>query len=91
MEWENDFYESERDNAINRAKSYFKIPSGHALIEDPIPHCAINHDSINHITARVFLSHQNLKTGSILTKIINLEFHDNGVQTSWGYKGSDNG
>lgn len=92
QEYEYDFYESERINAINEAILWLNIPEGCFILESPEPHCAINHHSNRSITAKVYLSYQNKKTEFITTKIINLRFVDSdGVQTSWAYVDSQNG
>jgi len=90
MEYQNDFYESERMNAINKAKQYFQIKEGFRLMEQPEPHCAINHESDHIIRARVMLSQQNIVTGLILEKTISLKFIDDGQRSFWIYDGNRN-
>lgn len=91
QEYEDDFYESERVNAINEAMKWLNIPEGYSILENPESHCAINHNPNRGITARVHLSYKNKKTEFIATKIINLRFIGEGAQTSWAYVDSQNG
>lgn len=91
QEYQDEFYENEKLNAINKAKVYFNIPDGYGLLEQPEPPCAINYNTDGSIKARVRLSYQNIETEAIMRKVINLNFHDDGVKSFWSYAGSENG
>lgn len=64
---------------------WLNITKGYFLVENPEPHCAINHNPDRSITARVHLAYQNTATDYFIEKTIGLRFNDNGIGSFWSH------